>query len=141
MRRLAITAFAVALLGLGAAGANAGGEMPVRDGHYAGGADRFHIFFSVENRHIGFARPYSQDLQPCTGLGGPGVFGGGSPIDADGKFKLTDTTTHANSDFVVKGRFVTAERVKGVVRWTTTANCPADTYRFEYVAKRYAPSS
>ena len=131
---LACTALATASL----VPAAAGERQPVKDGRYAGGSEGFFIYFKVVDRTVPFGRVYSNQLQSCTGLGGPAVFDSDT-IDAKGRFKLVDDTTHANSDFVVKGRFTGATRAVGKVKWTTTADCPAGTYEFGYRADRYGP--
>jgi hypothetical protein len=140
-KALGVSTLAVALLTAACLAPSApAAPQPVSDGRYAGGSDGFFIYFQVSNRAIPFARVYSNELQDCTGLGGPAVFGSDT-IDGKGRFKLTDDATHANSDFVVKGRFVRRTRAKGRVKWTTTADCPAGTYAFDYRVDRYGPDS
>ena len=92
----------------------------------------------MNNRTIPFARVYRNEFFDCNGFGGPAVFDS-DVIDGQGRFKLIDDTTHADNDFEVKGRFVKRNQVKGKVTWTTTDDCPAGTYEFEYRADRYAP--
>ena len=118
-----------------------GGQTPVQPGKYAGGADRFHIYFDVtDTRQIPFARVYSHDLEACGAPNGPAVFSSDT-VDSAGRFTLRDSTTHAGQIFKVTGRFVKKNKVRGKVKWTTTNDCPAGTYEFEYRADRYAPLS
>lgn len=138
--RLGVLGILTASAALALAGpAAGGGQAPVQSGKYAGGSQRFHIYFNVsETRMIPFARVYSNDLQACTGLGGPAVFDSDT-VDAAGRFTLRDDTTHGGQSFKVKGRFLKKNKVRGKVEWTTTSDCPAGTYEFEYRADRYAP--
>ena len=143
MRARALTALAlgaavtaVAALGI-ASSAPAGGPQPVKDGRYSGGAKRVFVFFDVNNRTIPFARVYSLQLQACTGLGGPAIFDSDT-IDNQGRFALRDDSTHADSIFRLTGRFTGKTKVEGNLRWETTDNCPAGTYKFKYNARRHA---
>ncbi|MGI9019173.1 MAG: hypothetical protein ACR2G3_00490 [Solirubrobacterales bacterium] len=138
MRRCALTLLVVLGALFLAASAPGGGQAPVKDGKYAGGADRFHIYFDVNSRSIPFARVYSHDLQTCNGFGGPAIFGS-DVVDGRGRFTLRDDTTHANNDFKVKGRFIRRNHVVGTVEWTTTDDCPAGIYEFQFKADRFAP--
>jgi len=82
-----------AVLALGSAGiALGGGEVPVRDGRYAGGGDRSHVYFNMDSRTIPFVRVYHADIKECTGLGGPGVFDSTS-VDAGGRFSTRPSRT------------------------------------------------
>jgi hypothetical protein len=110
---------------------------PVKDGRYAGGAKGLLVFFDVESRTIPFARVVSDRLGPCTGINGPAVFDSDT-VDSDGRFSLKDSTTFPGNTLKVAGRFTTSTHVKGKVKWTTTSDCPADTYKFDYRADRYA---
>jgi hypothetical protein len=138
--RLGVLTILAASAALGLAGpAAGGGQAPVQPGKYAGGSDRFHIYFNVyETRMIPFARVYSLDLQACGAPGGPAVFDSDT-VDSAGRFTLRDDVTHAGQSFKITGRFVKKNKVRGKVRWTTTNSCPAGTYDFEYRADRYAP--
>lgn len=137
--RSLIAVFAVAALAFAGATADAA-RAPVKDGRYAGGAKRVWVFFEVSNRTIPYARVKIEDMEPCTGIGGPAVFDS-DKVDAHGHFSLRDSTTFPGNTIKVSGRFTTARHVEGNVRWTTTANCPAGTYKFKYNADRYAPAS
>lgn len=52
---------------------------------------------------------------------------------------MKDAATHAGNVIKVSGRFVSATRVKGKIKWTTTDDCPAGVYEFSFRADRYAP--
>jgi hypothetical protein len=139
MRRIAAGALVVAALLALAGPAAGGGQAPAQPGRYAGGSDRFQIFFDVtQARTIPFARVFSHDLAECGAPSGPAVFDSDT-IDAEGRFTLRDDSTHAGQKFKITGRFVRKDKVRGKVRWMTTDNCPAGTYDFEYRADRYAP--
>jgi hypothetical protein len=141
MSRLALPTVVVVVAALGlSAPVQGGDQVPVKDGRYAGGGDRTHVYFDVSSRTIPFARVYVADLQPCTGLGGPGIFGS-EQIDANGRFSLRDDDTHADQVLKLTGRFLTRNKVKGKLKWTTTDDCPAGAYKFEYRADRFAPVS
>ncbi len=128
-----------ALAALALAGSASGAPAPVKDGRYAGGSKQFHILFNVTNRTIPFARVYSDKLAGCA-VGGPAVFDS-DEVDAKGRFKLVDDTTFSDNSFVIKGRFDTATHVTGRVTWTTTDDCPAGVYKFDFAADRFAPAS
>jgi hypothetical protein len=130
----------LALLGsLALAGtAVGGGQAPVRDGQYAGGADRLHVYFQVSSRTIPYVRVWSKEMGDCTGLLSPGIFDA-QPVGADGRFTLRDDTTFPGHVLKATGRFVTATKVRGLIRWTTSdPDCPG-THVFEYRADRYTP--
>lgn len=129
----------VVVAALGLAGiAEGGGAAPVRDGRYAGGGDKIHVYFDVQSRSIPYARVYSSELKDCTGLNGPGVFDD-TTVEANGKFSLRDADTHAGNTIKVSGRFVRKDFVRGKLRWTTNdLDCPG-THTFDYKADRHAP--
>ena len=134
-RIVVVVALAAALLAF-AGKAAGGGSVPVKDGRYAGGGRALFVFFNVNARTIPFARVDSDLLSSCA-VDGPAVFDSDT-VDAAGRFTLRDTTTFPNEDIKVKGRFVSATRVRGEITWATTSDCPAGTYEFAFRADRYA---
>jgi hypothetical protein len=60
-------------------------------------------------------------------------------VDDDGRFELENDTTFVDNSFKVNARFVSAAHVKGKVKWTTTNDCPAGVYKFDFTADRFAP--
>lgn len=136
LRALVALALVTALCLGGSAGA--GGPAPVKDGRYAGGAKRLFVFFDVRSRAISYVRVDSEKLSDCA-VDGPAVFDL-ETIDPQGRFTLKNSTTFPGNTIKVSGRFVTAKRANGTVTWTTTDNCPAGTYTFDFIVDRYAPA-
>jgi hypothetical protein len=137
--RAGAASLCAALAALALAGPAGGAPAPVKDGRYAGGSKEFNVFFNVTDRTIPRMRIYSDELASCA-IGGPAVFDS-DIVDSNGRFELEDHTTFPNDSFTIDGRFVSATHVKGKVKWTTTQNCPAGVYKFDFTADRFAPVS
>jgi hypothetical protein len=133
--RLMLIALA-ATLALGAVSATAAGPVKVADGRYAGGSSRSIVFFDVGDRTIGNMRIDTPSLESCVGFGGPYIFDFDA-ADAKGRFRLK-YAFDAENTIAVGGRFTSARKVTGKIKWVTTdPDCPG-TYTFAYRAQRLA---
>jgi hypothetical protein len=134
-RRLTLALLATLALNVALAAA-AAGPAKVADGRYAGGSNHAQIFFDVGDRNVGNMRVYTPSLEACVGFGGPYIFDIDA-VDSKGRFRLKEIYDAQNT-IVVSGRFASARKASGEIRWKTTdVDCPG-THTFKYAATRLA---